>query len=210
MLIPLKELLAAHNLDIKYIIHCGASSGQERFYYDEMGIKSVLWIEAIPHVYNELKANLIPFPNQYAVNACLGEADELPVTFNISNNEAQSSSYLELGTHKDAHPEVVYVDNFSTKTTTLKTILSRLDIEIGTGCLLVGDLQGAEMFMLKGAGDLLHKFDACYLEINTKEVYKGCALKDEVEDFLANFGFVGADEMIYEQWGWGDKFFVRG
>jgi len=210
MLIPIKELLKAHNLDIKGIVHCGASYGQERDYYASMGLEEVIWIEAIPEVFDQLAINIEPYPNQIAVNACLGDVDGNEVVFNVSNNEAQSSSYLQLGTHKTAHPEVHYVKTFKTKTSRLDRVLYNMDIEIGKGWLLVGDLQGAEMLMLKGAGDLLHKFDACYLEVNTQAVYEGCALKDEVEGFLANFGFVGADEMIYEQWGWGDKLFVRG
>lgn len=209
MLIPFDKLLKSHNLNIKGIIHCGASSGQERQAYADLGVDKVIWIEAIPEVYEELLENLKPYPNQIAVNACVGEVDGREVVFNVSNNEAQSSSFLPLGTHKIAHPEVHYVRTFNTVTQRLDTILYNLEIEIGEGWLLCGDLQGAEMFMLQGADTLLDKFDACYLEVNTKEVYEGCTLRGDIVKYLANFGYVPADEMIYEQWGWGDQIFIR-
>lgn len=209
MLIEFKELLPRHNVTAKVIVHCGASSGQEREAYAQLGVEKVIWVEAIKEVYDELVENLKQYPNQIAVNACLGEVDGKEVTFNISNNEAQSSSYLPLGTHLQAHPSVHYVSSFTTITKTLKTILKELNEEVGENWLLVGDLQGSEMDMLKGAGDLLDKFVACYLEVNTKSVYEGCALKHEIEDYLAKYNFKPAEEFIYEHWGWGDMLFCK-
>lgn len=209
MLIEFKDLLPRHDLNIKGIIHCGASYGQERDAYNELGIETVLWIEAIKEVYDGLVENIKPYPNQFAVNACLGEEDGKDVTFNVSNNEAQSSSYLQLGFHKTAHPSVVYVRTFEAKTKTLKTLLKELNVKIGDGWLLVMDTQGAEGFILKGANDLLSHFDAIYLETNTKEVYEGCALKPEIEAYLSNYDYEPVEEFIYEHWGWGDQLFKR-
>lgn len=208
MLIEFKDLFEKFNYIPKGIVHCGASSGQERQKYADLGIPMVIWIEAIPEVYNELKENLKNYPNQIAVNACLGEFDGEEKVFNVSNNEAQSSSFLQLGFHKEAHPSVFYERSFATTTKTLKTILIEMDIDV-TGWLLVGDLQGAEMFMLQGVDNLLNKFTGCYLEVNTKDVYEGCALKSEIEQYLAEYNFVPVQEFIYEHWGWGDSFFIK-
>lgn len=207
MLIEFKNLFERHNYFPKGIVHCGSSTGQERFAYAELGVP-VIWIEAILEVYMELLENIRPFNNQKAVHACLGEVDGKEVTFNVSNNEAQSSSYLQLDYHKIAHPEVEYVRSFTTSTTTLKKIIETYDFDINDW-LLVADLQGSEMNMLQGAYDILPKFNACYLEVNTKTVYEKCALKNEVEDFLLGYGFTPAEEFIYEQWGWGDQFFLK-
>jgi len=211
MLIEFKELFEKFNYKPKGIVHCGSSTGQERDKYAEFEIP-VIWIEAIPEVYQELVQNLKPYPNQYPVLACLGEVDDKEVVFNVSNNEAQSSSYLQLGFHKTAHPSVEYIRTFTTKTQTLETVLSILNnsvIKVDKDWLLVGDLQGAEMLMLEGAKNILHKFSGCYLEVNTKEVYEGCALKNEIEDYLTKYDFKPVEEFIYEQWGWGDQFFIK-
>lgn len=209
MLLPFNELFKKHQVSFKGIVHCGASSGQERQHYADLGVR-VIWIEAIKSVFDELQQNIAPYPNQKAIHACLGEKDWEHKIFNISNNEAQSSSYLQLSFHKTAHPSVHYIDEFHTYTQTLETILDDLKVGISEGgWLLVGDLQGAEMFMLKGAGKYLKQFDGCYLEVNTKEVYEGCALKHEIEEYLTNFGFTPVEEMIYENFGWGDEFFIK-
>lgn len=205
----LPDLLKKCNLKVKGIVHCGANTGQERHVYNEMGVDKVVWIEAILEIAKELAANIEQYPNQIAVNACLGETDDREVVFNVSNNESQSSSYLELGTHKIAHPEVHYVRHFKTTTVTLKYLLKEIGIEIDKGWLLCADLQGSELDMLKGAGDLLDRFDFCYLEVNEAQLYVGCALKHEVEDYLKQFGFIPMDEFIYEQWHWGDEFFIK-
>ncbi|HQV54300.1 MAG TPA: FkbM family methyltransferase [Chitinophagaceae bacterium] len=209
MLIEFKDLLPRHNLNIKGIVHCGSSSGQERQAYADLGIEKVIWIEAVKEIYNELIENLKPYPFQIGVNACLGEVDGKDVVFNVSNNEGQSSSYLQLGFHKTAHPEVSYVRHFETKTKTLQTVLKELGVEIGDGWLLAIDTQGAEIFVLKGAGDLLNNFDAIYLETNTKEVYEGCALKPEIEEYLSKYDYEPVEEFIYEHWGWGDQLLKR-
>lgn len=209
MLISLPELTKRYNLKIKGVVHCGANKGQECDAYNEMGVDKVIWVEAIPEIAKELAANIEKYPNQMAVNACLGESDGREVVFNVSNNESQSSSYLKLGTHKIAHPEVKYVRHFQTTTVTLKYLLKEIGVEIGGGWLLCGDLQGSELDMLKGAGDLLNEFEFCYLEVNEDSLYVGCALRDEVEKYLSGYGFHPVERFIYEQWGWGDEFFIR-
>lgn len=210
MLISFKELFEKHNFKLKGIVHCGASTGQERQHYDELGAH-VIWIEAIPEVYNDLIKNIGMYPKQRAINACLGEVNGKEITFNVSNNEAQSSSYLPLGFHKTAHPEVHYVRTFDAITETLEQVLVRSGFPTAVyhGWLLVADLQGSEMFMLKGAANILQNFDGVYLEVNTKPVYEGCALKHEIEEFLSKYDFVPVEEFIYEQWGWGDQFFMK-
>lgn len=115
--------------------------------YAEFGIP-VIWIEAIPEVYEQLKINLKDYPNQDSVLACLSDEEDKEVTFHVSNNEAQSSSFLELGTHKESHPTVSYLYDFATKTKTLKSVISETGVDV-TDWLLVGDLQGAEGLMLK-------------------------------------------------------------
>ena len=209
MLLPFSELFSRHNYIPKGIIHCGASTGQERDHYALLGISKVIWIEALPDIFEELKNNVAGYPENICINTCLADKDDLEVTFNRSNNEAQSSSFLELGTHKEAHPSVHYTNSISLKTKRLDTIISELSIDV-TNWILVADLQGAEMLMLQGADETLKKVNSCYLEVNTDYVYKGCALKNEIEHYLAeNYGFKPIEEKIYHQWKWGDEFFLK-
>ena len=40
------------------IVHVGAHYAEDRFFYEELGAKDVLWIEADPNTYKVLKATL--------------------------------------------------------------------------------------------------------------------------------------------------------
>jgi len=193
------------------ILHVGANSGQEAKTYHDALVKSVVWIEALPEVYEKLLWNISKFPNQIAVKACVSDTDNQEVTFYESNNEAQSSSFLELGTHKKAHPEVHYVKEHKMTTTRLDTLLDNSEIiDYGAGLdMLVMDIQGAEMLALKGLGERIKQFNKVYLEVNTMEVYKGCALLPEIEKYLNGYGFQKRDQRIFEHWGWGDAIFTR-
>lgn len=209
MLIPLPEIISKYNLNIKNILHLGANTGQERGVYDSMNLDRVIWVEAIPEVYSQLVSNLSAFKKQFAINACIGTIDGERKIFHISNNEAQSSSYLDLGTHKNVHPEVQYVNHIEVICARVDTLMNALNFKIDNSWLLMADLQGAEMDALYSCGSLLNKFGAIYLEVNEQELYQGCALKPEIEQYLFEYGFEPIEELIYKNFGWGDELFVK-
>ena len=55
--------------------------------------------------------------------------------------------------------------------------------------LLKIDVQGAELEVLAGAGELLARLDWIYVECSYRELYTGQALAGEVEAFLTARGF---------------------
>ncbi len=86
--------------------------------------------------------------------------------------------------------------------------LSDRDIELGTGWFLNVDLQGAELLALKGMGDLLKHFDHAYIEVNERELYKGCPLVGEIDAFMAKAGFVRKETVMTKHF-WGDALYQR-
>lgn len=207
MMIDFKYLFEKWNINCTGMLMCGANTAQERFAYDELKIPEVLWIEAIPTVFQEMKNNLAPFKNQIAINACVSDEDGKEVLFNISNNEAQSSSFLELGHHKIIHPNVTYIDQVELVTTRLDTLFNLLQRDISHINFGNFDLQGAELLALKGLGKLIKQFDYFYLEINMKETYLGCALIGEMDEFLSDFKRVETSEIVAGTWG--DALYIR-
>ena len=194
----------------KGILHVGANTGQEAEAYDKH-TKKVVWIEALPHVYEKLLEHIKNYPEQIAIKACISDQDGVKVLFHESNNEAQSSSFLELGTHKTAHPEVHYIQDHAMTTIRLDTLLNNSElIDFGHDLdFLAMDIQGAEMLALKGLGNRIHQFKYIYLEVNTTYVYEGCALMPEIVKYLEEFGFTKREERIFKHWGWGDALFVK-
>jgi 2-O-methyltransferase len=51
------------------------------------------------------------------------------------------------------------------------------------------DVQGAELMVLKGAGDMINRIDAIWMEVEAVELYKGQPLKNDVEEFMRRAGF---------------------
>ena len=52
------------------------------------------------------------------------------------------------------------------------------------------DVQGAELMVLKGAGDLIDHVKLIWLEIEAIQLYKGQPLTNDIESFMHDHSFV--------------------
>jgi hypothetical protein len=208
MLIPyhrIRDILTAHNISITGAFHLGAHECEELAFYQQLNLAptDVIWLDAIPQ--KVIEAQQRGIPNVH--HAVITDKDDDDVTFHISSN-GQSSSVLEFGTHAQEHPWVTYVDNIVQKSKTIRSFVATHQIDMTKHNFWNFDIQGAELMALHGAGDLIKTADAIYLEVNEKELYKGCGLIGEIDMFLLNYGFTRVDtEMTIH--GWGDALYVR-
>ena len=69
------------------------------------------------------------------------------------------------------------------------------------------DIQGAELLALKGATKSIQHVKALYIEVNEKELYKNCALIDEIDAFLATYHFTRVATRMTDH-GWGDALYI--
>jgi len=205
MLIPFDSLTHKYRFQPKGVLHIGANVGEERHAYHNMRVDRVIWIEANQEIFKRLEVNLVHYPNQHALNYCIGDEEGKDVVFNVSNNGSQSSSILELGTHKLVHPEVKYINKISMK---MKRV-DKIDYDFSGLDFLNIDLQGAELMALEGMGDLLDQFYFAYLEINERELYKGCPLLPELNRFMKDKGFMFKEKQMAGNTFWGDGFWMR-
>jgi FkbM family methyltransferase len=208
MLMPLDYLVEKYKLKINGILHIGGSQAEEYESYMKEGIENQIWIEAIPEVYQKMVKKLEPNSKAIPINACVSDVSNQEVMFYITNNE-QSSSFLELKEHKISHPDVTVVKTIKLKTITVVDIVKNLNIDLSNYNFLNIDIQGAELFALKGMKDLLNKIDYAYLEVNVKELYAGCALLSEIDEYLKEFGFKRIEIKLYDNLGWGDAFYLK-
>ena len=169
------------------IVHIGANIGQERELYECYGL-SVVWIEPIPAVYQELVRNIKPYPRQRAIQALLTDRPGDMVKFNIASNSGASSSIFDLALHKDIWPEVGYVDQIELRTETLDRVLAMRGIDLPIDALIL-DTQGSELLVLKGAEAALRQVSFVKIEAADFEAYKGCATVATIEAFLKKFSF---------------------
>lgn len=203
MLIPLQKLINRYNFRPSGVLHCGANVGEEAVQYSRAGINKVIWIEANPDIFVKLQANLKAYKGHSAVLACIGDENGKEVIFHVSNNSGQSSSFLELGTHKKQHPYVSFIEDIPMTTKRIDS----MELDLSGVDYLSMDLQGVELMALRGMGELLRQFKWLYIEVNRTEVYKGCPNVNEVDLFLNGFGF----KRVATEWcgNWGDGFFIK-
>jgi FkbM family methyltransferase len=155
-------------------------------------------VEAIPELCTELSKRL---PN--VIQGVVSDKVEM-VEFKITNN-FQSSSILELKTHLEAHPSINVIKRVWTNTTTLDTIVKDRAIQAN---FLNMDIQGAELKCLQGFEENIKMIDYIYAEVNTKELYAGCAQLPELDAWLGDRGFKRV-EISMTSHGWGDALYVR-
>ena len=138
----------------------------------------------------------------------VGDTDYKEVDFIVTNN-FQSSSILELQEHKKEHPQVVETGRQRQFTMRLDTMIDQKILPVDKRHNFLNlDIQGAELLALRGMGKHLDTFDYVYTEVNTKHLYRGCALLGEMDKFLSEKGFI-RKELSMTGHGWGDAFYVR-
>lgn len=170
------------------MIHVGAHAGEERDLYAKYELP-VLWIEAIPAVFDQLCANLEGYPKQRALLGLVTDRDGEEYEFHVSSNEGHSSSIFDLGLHRDIWPEVAYESSIRLRSSTLPSLLDRTGVDPSAYDGLVMDTQGSELLVLHGAAPLLADFRYIQTEAADFAVYEGgCQLAD-IEAFMSRQGF---------------------
>jgi len=207
MYINIKYLSDKYGLKISGILHLGAHKAEEAAAYKEIGASKVIWIEGNPELITILKTELQKYKNQFVYNVLVSDTDNEQVNFNVTNN-LQSSSILELGTHKEHSPNVSVDHKLPLLTHRLDTFFTNNHINISDCNFLNIDLQGAELSAMKGLGDYLKYFDYIYTEINIGQVYKNCPVLFELDTFLHQQGFIRVETYLTPRQ-WGDAFYLK-
>jgi GR25 family glycosyltransferase involved in LPS biosynthesis len=183
------------------ILHIGAHTAEEEPEYLKLiSVPSkIIWVEANPVLVNQLS-------NKRVVKALITDKDNEERDFIITNHE-QSNSVLELQDRKRLFPWVVETGRVSMKTSTVDTLF--YDIVKNEGInMLTMDIQGAELLALKGADKCLHHFDVIYTNVNIIHMNKDCALMEEMDSFLEQYGFYRAETLILDG-AWGDAIYLK-
>ena len=199
------KALLYNNINIEGVFHVGAHECEELLFYNSFGVKNedIVWIDAMESKVNDAINRGIP--NVY--NALITDKDDEDIYFNVSNN-IQSSSILEFGTHSQEHPWIVYTDKILKKSITVDTFFDKNDLDASKYNFWNFDIQGAELIALKGASKSLQYVKALYLEVNEKELYKNCALVEEIDEFLSKHNFKRVLTK-FTQHGWGDALYLK-
>lgn len=175
----------------KGIIHIGAHRGSERYIYDWLG-KKVIWVEANPKIFDDLKINISEFKHQKAFNYILHSSPGNNINFYLSSNDGASSSIYDFS--KEYKENRIHFNNkvrniFMKKkikltTNSLDNLIKEKNIEIKDFDHLVIDVQGSELDVLKGSLNFLKKCKSIYIEVSTENFYQNGSCWHDVKDFL--------------------------
>lgn len=190
----------------KRVLHVGAHLAEEAPAYFRAGARDFWWIEANEEKERPLSKALRRARGNHQVTiAAVTSPDKVGKgTLHLADN-GQSTSLLEPGTHLVHHDTVHFIGERQVVTTTIDA----LGGEAFAPDYMALDIQGAELDALRGASNTLASVRWVYSEVNTEGVYKGCALLDEVDDFLGGLGFARMVTSMAGDAGWGDALFIR-
>lgn len=205
MMLSLPELIQRHRLKITGVLHVGAHTGEEAPVYKACGIDRVWWVEANPALLPTLRPAMARYGQKVIEALVDADPEGREVPFHVTGPYAGSSSLLEFGTHPTFSPDVKMVGELMLKTRTINSLAKEHGI---VDCnMLVMDLQGAELRALRGAWSFLEQLDVVFTEINSGEVYKGCAKIWELDEYLGNF--VRMETYWVKDQEWGDGLWIR-
>lgn len=182
------------------IFHLGAHRGEEAPIYEWFG-KKVIWVEANPIIFEDLKDNLVKYKYQKAYQALLYNKDNEKIDFYLSNNDYASSSIFEFGELSVGIKSLWSNKNLKHTlkrkliTSTIDTLLSKHSIDIQKYNYWVMDLQGAELLALHGAYKSLNLCKYIYIEVSDGQVYKNGAQWKDVKNFLEKIKFRAVSDL---------------
>lgn len=189
MLIPMSEIQERWGVNPRVVVHAGAHELQEAQAYSEAGAERVLWVEGDRDTVRKARAIAVrrrDGVDHRVAHAMLASKSGETVTFHVTNN-GQSSSIFPLGTHLQAHPEVVETATVEYVTRTLDEVADEFGF-MGADFLNC-DVQAAEGEVLRGSPRLLESVQALVLEANIRELYRGGIMLPELDALINGYGF---------------------
>jgi FkbM family methyltransferase len=203
----LKRVCEKHGIVPRGVVHVGAHEGSETREYKALGVQKILFVEANPAVYQRLLMAVSGIEGVVAANCAISDTNGT-VTLHVTSMD-QSSSILPLKLHAVIYPAIQETHRITVPCRTIDTLLAELKMSPGDFNVLSIDIQGAELMAFKGGTNLLSHVDAIFTEVNFAELYEGCPLIGQLDEFLAGHGFARVEVTTPYHPTWGDAMYVR-
>lgn len=208
-------------LDSLVIFDVGACEGENAVRYGRLFPQAHVYaVEPVPGNFALLlrTAERYGAANVTPIDACLSD-DEAEAELHVSSGTPpqfvdgnaewdfgnKSSSLLSPGEVSSVHPWLEFRETIAVTTTRLDKLALRLGVTHVD--FLHMDVQGAELKVMQGAGTLLMRTSAVWLEVEAVPLYVGQPLATELESFLRRHGFVRLLDTVRDASG--DQFWCR-
>jgi FkbM family methyltransferase len=172
--------------EARTIVDVGAHIGLVADALDFLYSPNRLWaVEPNPALKTRLEARFRDRPNVILVDCCMGETGGEAV-FNAYDFDAASSLFA----CKPGHLASLGLSEQSVAVKVpVRTLRESLPSDLKVLDLLKLDCQGAELSVLKGAGERIRDIRWVFCEVSIDPIYQGAPLWDELHAFLRSSGF---------------------
>lgn len=207
----LRELFArpiSQHIETAYIV--GAHRYQERNLINSLfpNLKNIYLFEPLPGLYQmlkglELEDNRIKvFP--YAISDTNGQAE-----FNVTTNDAASSSLLPIGKHQEIFPHVGVSQKIPVQCRALDTVIK--ENNLSEPDILFLDVQGAEYSILSAISpERIANIRLIYTEASKEELFVGSRPLDDLISLLEpSQKYLGFAPLVQGLWNHGNALFVN-
>lgn len=204
-LLDLGKLNNVYKLKVKGLAHFGAHKGEEVEEYRKLNYSPIHLFEPQKNLFKKLEVSFLKDKDVFLYNVGLGKENKTSKLFLSSSNEGASASLLKPSGHLKYHPEINFEDTENIE------ICKYDEFDLSNVNYLNIDIQGYELEALKGSENSLNKYiEYICIEISRKELYEGSVLKNQLDRYLKNFGFI----RVSTRWAsskipWGDAFYIK-
>ena len=186
------------------IIQVGAHIGGELQILKKLS-NNILMFEPQKNIFEQLIKNIKNEKTIIAENIALGSSHGKLKMYKEHANGGQSSSLMVPALHTVQYPGIVFTD---TEEVEVKTLDSYMEDKQSNYNLMLLDVQGYELEVLKGAPNTLKSIDYILCEVNRAELYKDCPMVEQIDLYLSQFGFKRS-VTSWEGYTWGDALYIK-
>jgi len=200
----LPSLVKKYNMNVTGILHIGGHHAEELPIYRSLWPTiPIVMFEPAPDNFKVLEENTKHDSNVTCINRGLGPFS-CRMDMNVETaNSGQSNSVLTPKLHKTLYPGIT----FDSKVEVRIDALDKYECSEKLNFINI-DVQGFELQIFHGAKKTLKNIDYIMSEVNRAELYEGCALVEEIDEFLGKFGFKHVEE-YYPLPSWGDVIYIK-
>lgn len=198
----------------KSLLQIGANSGQEVTTFRMSGIDYAVLVEPLDAPFEQLCRNCEDVAGYLPLKALAVARDGSVVSMHVASNFGQSSSILKPSNHLKLFPSVGFSQELMTITGYTADSIYRYARSARPSLpewvdMLFLDVQGAELEVFKGAGQLLGNARYIFTEIGYGGGYEGDVSVETLIQYLAAFSYRLVALEIDPRHGYGDALFAK-
>jgi FkbM family methyltransferase len=180
------------------VIHVGAHLGQDNHQYELLRAQEIFWCEADPVCTAYIRAK---YPQSRVVEGVFWSENGVIRDFWIMKDRAQNSLF-------NPKIDVDKLECVKVTTTTLDSVFGNM--KLGSPIMLVLDVQGSELEVLRGAIEILPRVDFLVCEITESSRSSNFSISLlEIGNFLETFGFKKSIRRLSHSGEYFDQMFVK-